>query len=548
VGNEGNPYAGRWVARLRGRIVAQGGTPEQARRAAQSRFKEIPEIIFMPANYPLNFSPLLDTIRAAMPEGVHIYVVGGAMRDVLLGRQSHDLDFCVEKDAIKMARHIANALKADFYPLDLERDTGRVIFTAADGKRTVLDFASFRGKDLEADLAGRDFTLNAIAYNLLDGSIHDPLGGTLDLKEKRLRTCSATSILDDPVRILRGVRLAVQFGFHLLPETITQMKAAVIRLEKVSAERLRDELFRMLDGAAPAACIRSLDHLGALDKLLPELAVLKGVEQIPPHVHDVWEHTLATCAHLQTLLGALDPAYNPDKAADWHSGLAVLRLGRYRDQIGADLAALLTADRPARALLFLSALYHDSAKPQAKKIDEYGQIRFWEHDQLSAELAAERGHALVLSREENWRFETTVRNHMRVHFFTNRLASEAKEPTRRAIYRFFRECGPAGVDVCLLAMADLRATYEQTLPAETWAACLNVVRMLLEAWYEKPKEQVSPPALVDGTVLMKELSLQPGKQVGRLLEAIREAQAMGEVSTREQALTYAREELSKNNG
>ena len=551
AGEDENSYAGRWIARLRGRVVAQGGTPEQARRAAQSRFKETPEVIFMPNPYPLIFPAILDTVCSSFPDGLTVYLVGGAVRDALLGRTVHDLDFVLERNAIKTARHIADTLHADFYPLDIERDTGRVIVTSADGKHMLMDFASFRGADpstgpgqsLEADLGGRDFTLNAIALKLSDNSLYDPLGGAMDLKEKRLRACSPSAFTDDPVRILRGIRLAANFGFHILPETRAAMKKAAGLLGIVSPERLRDELFRIFDGSQQAACLRALDLLGALQKVLPELSALKGVEQIPPHTQDVWEHTLATVGHLEKNLAALKPEYNPDSASDLLHGLLVLRIGRYRHQIGEALMARLTADRSRRSLLFLAALFHDVAKPQSKKMDEEGQYHFWGHDQQGAEMLAGRARALALGNDEIQWLETIVRNHMRIHFHTNRLVREGKPPSRRAIYRFFRETGPAGVEVCLLALADLRATYEQTLPQETWAAALEVVRILLEAWYEKKEEQVSPTQLLDGNDLMHELSLQPGKKIGDLLETIREAQAVGEVSTKEQALALARRRL-----
>jgi tRNA nucleotidyltransferase/poly(A) polymerase len=546
VGESKNSYAGRWIARLRGRIVAQGGTPEQARRAAQSRFKETPEIVFMPTIYPLTFPPLLDSVRAAIPDGLTVYLVGGAVRDASLGRPTHDLDFALERDAIKTARHVANTLKADFYPLDPERDTGRVIVTNNDGMRTLMDFAAFRGADLESDLGGRDFTLNALALDLSDNTIHDPLGGAMDLKEKRLRACSPTAFADDPVRILRGVRLAADFGFHILPEMRKAMKEAVGLLPNASAERLRDELFRILAGPQPGVCLRALDLLGALDKVLPELSALKGVEQVVPHIHDVWEHTFATLGHLEGVLAALTPEYNPDKADDLFNGLLVMAIGRYRQQIGESLAVPLTADRSLRSLLFLAALYHDVAKPQTRKADEEGQLRFWDHDQQGAERIVERARLLALSNDEAQRLETIVRNHMRILFHTNRLAREGKPPSRRAIYRFFRDTGPAGVELCLLALADLRATYEQTLPQENWAACLEVVRTMLEAWFEKRADQVSPPPLVDGDDLMRELNLPPGRQIGELLNAICEAQAVGEVSTREQALELARQKLKEN--
>src|SRR5215213_3413680 len=166
--NSGNtdpsPYAGRWVARVRGRIVAQGGTPEQALHAAQlSRHKEKPEIIYMPV--PFSSSPLIDKVRGIL-SAEEVYLVGGAVRDMLLNRPSPDLDFAVPAKGVSLARRVANALNADFMVLDDERDTGRVIVIESDGTRTFLDFAAYRGKDLNEDLRARDFTINAIAFDL----------------------------------------------------------------------------------------------------------------------------------------------------------------------------------------------------------------------------------------------------------------------------------------------------------------------------------------------------------------------------------------------
>jgi tRNA nucleotidyltransferase/poly(A) polymerase len=572
-----SPYAGRWVARVRGQVIAQGGTPEQARRAAQgSRFKESPEILFMPTSIPLTFPPLLDSVRAALPDDKAVYLVGGAVRDLLLGRATHDLDFALPAlpeprsgrepagarrpdagtgsvrpgsgDAIKTARRVANSLKADFYPLDLERDTGRVILTTEDGTRTVMDFAAFRGPDLEADLRGRDFTLNAMAVDVRTLALYDPLSGALDLREKRLRVCSPSAFTDDPVRILRAVRLAAAFGFRILPETRQAMKQAVKLLPNVSAERLRDELFRILEGPQPATSLQALDMLGALASVLPELPSLKKVPQPAPHVNDVWSHTLSVLTYLERILAALTPEYNPDTASDLFNGLMVLRIGRYRQQMAEHFSAVLNVNRSLRGLLFLAALYHDVAKPLSKTADEDGRLRFWGHDEEGAKIAAERARALQLSGDEIDRLETIVRNHMRVHYHTNRLVKEQKSPSRRAIYRFFRDAGEAGVDVCLLALADLRATYEHTLPQEMWAACLDVVRLFLENWWVKRAESIAPPPLLNGNDLMQELDLQPGPMIGELLEAIREAQAMGEIATRLEALDFAREHMKPGEG
>jgi tRNA nucleotidyltransferase/poly(A) polymerase len=543
TGEEEELYAGRWIARLGRRVIAQGGTPEQARQAAQSRFKEIPEILFMPGNKTLQFPKILDLVRVALPDDMPVYLVGGAVRDALLGTEIHDLDFVLQRDAIKMARRVARRLKADFYPLDDERDTGRILAVDEKDIRIRMDFAAFRGRDLESDLVGRDFTLNAIAYDLRDNTIHDPLGGAQDLQEMRLRACSQISFSDDPVRILRGIRLAANFGFSIDSETREAMKKAAYLSGDISPERLRDELFRLLNGAQPATCLRALDMLGVLAHILPELSPLKGFTQPAPHFHDVWEHTLATMVHLEAILASLAVGGGSELEADLPDRLMVQVIGSYRAKICEIQASTLTGDRSHRSLLFLAALYHDVAKPLVIKNDEQGQMHFWNHDQVGAQVTAVRARALMMSNEETAWLQMIISNHLRILFHIQRLVREGKPPSRRAIYRFFRDTGMAGMELCLLALADLRATYEQTFPQETWAAALEVVRLMLENWFEKPGETVDPPVLVNGDDLMKALALEPGKKIGELLEAIREAQAMGDVSTRAQALKLAKKRL-----
>jgi putative nucleotidyltransferase with HDIG domain len=215
---------------------------------------------------------------------------------------------------------------------------------------------------------------------------------------------------------------------------------------------------------------------------------LKGVEQAAPHIHDVWTHTLEVIGKLEALLEALAPEYDPDKAANLMLGLAVLRLGRYRQQLTEHLTTMLTPDRSVRSLLFLAALYHDVGKPSTRKVDEKGRLRFLTHDEVGAAMASRRAKALHLSNAEAERLATIVRHHMRPL-----LLAQLDEllPTRRAIYRFFRDCGPAGVDICILSLADVLGMYGTTLPQELWAKHLDVVRVLLEAWWEKPAERVT---------------------------------------------------------
>lgn len=542
--NSNSPYAGRWVALMRGRVVAQGGTPEQALRASQStRYKERPEIRFMPV--PFNLPPLLEKIIDVLPPDAEVYLVGGAMRDLLTNRLSPDFDFAVPSKGISLARTVANALKADFMVLDNERDTGRVVIIEGDAY-TYLDFSAYRGPTLEADLRDRDFTINAIALNLRDMTISDPLNGASDIRAKLIRACSPNSFVNDPVRILRAVRQAAAFGFSIDKSTREWMKQAAEKIGSVSIERLRDEIFKMLGGPKASASIRALEMLGVLKYLMPELLKMKGVTQSNPHIHDVWTHTLAVVDQLDNLLtSSLRLDFDPEKTSDMFMGLVSLKIGRYREQIAKHFANPLNPNRSHRSLLFLAALYHDVCKPDTKTIDETGRIRFFDHDLKGAEVVAERAQTFNLSNDEVERLRTIVRHHMRFHFFADRLERENQPPSRKAVYRFFRDSGAAGIDLILLALADVRGTKGNELSQETWTAYLDIARILLENYWERPEEVVNPPRLLDGNDLMKELNLKPGKVVGQLLELIRENQAAGKITDREQALALAREELAK---
>jgi poly(A) polymerase len=424
----------------------------------------------------------------------------------------------------------------------VERDAGRIILSEPPFAPLLLDFAAFRGEDLEADLRERDFTINAIAIDLSDpGKLLDPLGGAKDLLKGFLRTCSPTSFLDDPVRILRAVRLSVQFEFKILPETSRSLRAALSGLENVSAERERDEIFRILDGPSPASAIRLLDILGALNYVLPELSQMKDVRQPLPHIEDVWNHTLSALQKLYDLLKVLRLDHNPEEAANWTLGLASLQLGRYRRQLDEHLSHYLNPERSLRSLLFMAALYHDSGKPYSQSHDDKGKITFFGHELKGEEEARSRTESLHLSNREIDRICKIVRHHMRPLQF----ARNQDGPSRRAIYRFFRDTGAAGVDICLLSLADMLATHGPNLPQEEWIRQIEVVRALFESWWEGQTEKIHPPALINGNDLMEMFGLKPGPIIGELLESVREAQAMGKISQRDEAAKFVQDLLDQ---
>jgi tRNA nucleotidyltransferase/poly(A) polymerase len=484
-----------------------------------------------------------------------MYLVGGAVRDALLNRPSYDLDFVTPGEALKIARRLADDLGGAYFPLDIKRKVARVVLKEAAGlkidtnRKIKVDISAYQGADLDGDLKGRDFTINAMALEVHSlEKLIDPLGGAQDLHDKQLRSCAPSSFVNDPVRILRAVRFAVDMNLSIVVDTFHHMQEAVPDLDEVSAERMRDELFRILALSRPGTSLRLLDKVGALEYITPEVCLLKEVQQSPPHVMDAWSHTLDTLYQLDNLLEILAIHFDPDKVANLIMGMVTSQLGRYRQQLSEHMNNALNPDRPHRGLLCLAGLYHDVGKPAAAREEAGGKIQFIGHEQIGSQLIEKRGQALKLSNLETKRLVTIVSHHMRPSL----LSHSDGLPSRRAIYRFFKDTGAAGVDICFLSLADMLATYGPTLPAERWSRHLEVVRSLLGAWWEGRDQAIFPPTLVDGNELMQAMGIDSGPAVGYLLEAIREAQINKEINNQQEAFKLAEkllmEEANKKTG
>jgi poly(A) polymerase len=480
---------------------------------------------------------ILNVVRSTVPGGVPVYLVGGAVRDILLGRDVHDLDFVLPRGGLGAARAVADKLKGAYYPLDRERETGRVVWTDSTSKRWHLDFAAYHNSDLEGDLTARDLTINAIAIDIDHShTLIDPLGGAADLLARYIRACTPASFTADPLRVLRAVRISVSYKFRILPETLQGMRAAAAGLGDVSAERLRDEIFRMMDCPQPSACVQVLDTIGGVKAIFPELDALRGLKQSLPHVNDAWIHTLDVISRLEQVLSVLSVGFDLDSTQNIYTAMLSHQLGRYRQQITSQLAGELSEGRNLRSLLFFAALYHDVGKPETRSTDPDGRIRYFDHDLVGAEIIDRRCQWLHLSNLEIAWLKLVVRYHLRPLLLTQ----DGVTPSRRAIYRFFRQAKDSGIGVCLLSLADVWGTYGPGMPAEVWGRYVEVVRSLLEGWWERPAEVVTPPIYVNGRDLIEEFSLQAGPIIGKLLDEIREAAAVGVIQDRQQALDLAR--------
>lgn len=457
-----------------------------------------------------------------------VYIVGGAVRDALLHRPLHDIDLATPADAVRLARQIANHFKGDIFVLDAERDVGRVLLTTAEGRLT-LDVACLRGTTLLDDLLDRDFTLNAMAVEA-KGDLElliDPLGGEQAIRDKLLRRCSPVALSTDPIRALRAVRQSVQLGLRIESGTLKDVRATAPELRHVSPERVRDEWVKLLSLPRPAAALRVTDSLGLLGAVLPEVMPLHDLPQPAPHVFDGWRHTQAVVEHLSSIMAVVSYARTDNTASSFGLGMMAIQLDRYRKQLLEHLQTEWPNERPHSALLMLAALLHDTGKTAVGGEGEY--------EARSAAIANDCATRLRLSNGEVARLVVVLQNH--------RLPLDLEDTSPLSIYRFWKRLGEAGIDVCLLALADFLGTYGVNLGQKDWLIVVERIRVLLEAWYEKHDILVSPPSLVDGNVLMTTLALKPGPLIGDLLERIREAQVTGEVKAQEDALLLARSVL-----
>lgn len=537
-------YAGRWVALFGEQVTGVGNSAEAAARMARhSRPKErfVLRFIDDPAGEPLPLSPLLNQIRPLLKQQSQpVYLVGGAVRDALLGQMSHDLDFVVPENAVKLSFQIADALSVPAYVLDRERDTGRVMLPDA---QSSLDFAHFRGGDLAADLRDRDLTINAMALPATattTSGLIDFHNGQADLAAGLLRHIHERSFLDDPIRTLRAVRLAHSLDFTLAAETETAVRAAAPTLTNSSTERIRDELLRLLQTAVPHRAIADLANLGLLAEILPDIIALTTVEQSAPHHEPVFAHTLSVLRWLVFVEESLK--FEPQSSQRKNSAPSALSavkkaLEPYAEQINQQWQTEVDGGINGRTLLRLGALFHDVGKTHTQTIEANGRIRFLGHEQEGAKLTGQILRRLCLSNEAVAHVKKIVAGHMRpLH-----LANSGHKLSRRAVYRYYRKTAAAGVDIAILSLADHLATYNGTGPEPTWQALLGIVRELCHHYFEKHEESVAPPPLLNGRTLMQALSLPPGPEVGRLLRLIQEAQAAGELHSVEAAVEFARQ-------
>jgi len=441
-----------------------------------------------------------------------IYLVGGAVRDAYLRRKVDDIDLAVKGDAIALARWLADARRADIYIMDRERGVARVFIRTGDRKVTI-DFARFRGLTLEDDLRDRDFTMNAMAADMLraPGDLIDPLKGATDLKAKTLRRCSPRSIADDPIRALRAVRQSVQFDLKIHPDTAADIRNHAPGLRRTSPERLRDELFKLLSLDKPARGLRVMGHLNLLRYAVPSLAESESRDAPAFNLASSWTDALAVVDRMAAILKAISGRRTDNTAAAFDLGMLVIQLDRYRAPLQAHFAQVYGDGRSRAALLILAAALHDAA---------------------SAEQAQILAKSLMLTSDEQRRLPLIIGNYRRI---VEQVAWSTLDQ-----HRFWRGMGDCGLDSVLLAAAVVLGREGSRLRQGDWLQFVERVMTLLDTYINRYEDLVEPKLLLNGRDIQTLLDIGPGRTVGRLLTALREAQATGAVESVAEAREFVR--------
>lgn len=449
--------------------------------------------------------------------GTAIWLVGGGVRDALMGRAVADLDLAVAGDAAPAAAALARAAGADRYPLSRAFGSWRITGGTLPFQ---VDITPLQAADIAGDLARRDLTVNAIAIPLVpqgaaDGPV-DPAGGMADLAAGRLRLVDDGALREDPVRLLRLARLATQLGFEVEPGTAARARADAGRLWEAPGERLAEELGRIAALDRADLAVRGLDALGVLAALAPELEDCRGVDQSPYHHLDVLGHTLEVVEHAVSLAADPEPVFR---------GVA--------PRVAEVLARPLADGLSAREGLVLAAVFHDMAKAETKRVLPDGRIGFMGHDTRGAQMTDALFRRLRTSARLRDTVALAVRRHLPLGFLVHRTPLSLRQ-----IDRYLRSTAPAEVEIIVLTVADRMATRGPRTRESAIRRHLVLAREVVEQHFALVDRGPVQP-LLRGDELARALGRPPGPWLAALVEALREEQLVGHITTPDQAHRFA---------
>ncbi len=475
---------------------------------------------------------------------VQAYLVGGSVRDLLLDKPCTDWDIVTTGDAPALSRKLANKLNGSYAYM---HEKASRITVKQKHSTIIFDVAPLQGRSIEADLRQRDFTLNAIASPLSEAvrsftehtplPLIDPLAGASDLASHTLKVVKDDVFKQDTLRMLRAIRFATRYNLTIEEHTQQLIQRDAPLLLIAAPERIRTELYAILELEGATERLQLLDSYGLFEALFPEFTPARGMLQPGLHHWDVFEHSLHTVAALERLATLLTLTPQEMAEAPLEKGrsdiLELQTLLHEAEQAGYFQVASITSP-----VMKMAALLHDIGKTTTQVVQEDGKITFYGHPQAGVPLVQIIARRLSLSVQDQRLIRQVVANHMRPGQLSNDTI------TARAVRRYFVDLGPVGIPVALVSLADHLAMRGPEPLTEAWENHLATVCLLLTR-YIREREVTLPPHLVQPEELMRKLNLEPGPVVGQLLEQIAEARADGLIHSKDDAFWFAQEQLEQ---
>ena len=470
---------------------------------------------------------------------VSAYLVGGVLRDALLDRVTEDVDLAVAGDTRAVGTELSDLLGGRSILLDEARDIVRVVMPGS-GRGPVIDLSPLPD-NIHADLSRRDFTIDAMAVPISEVRpeveqvpLIDPHHGVRDLNARVIRALSPSVFTADGARLMRAPRLAAELGFSIAGETARAIRRHARLVLTVAPERVRNELLRLLARPSATSSLRLLDDLGLLCLIIPELAEARGVTQPREHHWDVFDHCIETAGQVERLIPGTPSSEVPPFVTD--------AIPRFKG-LDEHFAREASDGHNRLTTLKLAGLLHDIAKPATRTVESSGRIRFLGHPDQGAQMSAQIMARLRFSRRSIDLVSSMVEQHLR----PSQMSQDGELPSKRAVYRYYRDAGDAAIDTLYLNMADYLAARGPLLRKREWADHCRTIEHILRGDLE-PKSDEGPPKLIDGHDLLKTFSLTPGPIIGLILEQVREAQAGGDITSRDGAIELVKSKLSTGAG
>jgi len=449
-------------------------------------------------------------ISNIIPKTENAYIVGGCVRDLLLGLSPVDYDIAVSGDSKQFAKDIASKISGKIIHIG---KPGQTILRVVSGDK-IFDISSTNNASIKDDLNKRDFTVNAIAYSLSSNKIIDPLGGVHDLENKKIRMVSHRAFIKDPIRMIRAYRLSASLGFKIDNKTVSAIKENADLIKNSAGERINAEFFKILKSTKSFQYVSQMSESGLLLKIFPELQELKGCAQNKYHAYDVFEHTMRAFDCLEKILN--DCSEYIEKT--------------YRRNI---------KQLDKKYILKFAVLLHDIGKPDALTLDAQGNIHFYGHAQKGANKANRISRRLKLSNADRYYTNFIISNHIRPLFLF--ISYQKKILTKKGMARFFIKYGNNTPALLLHTIADIQGKGNKENARD--AAFIEFAKNMLHDFFSDFMTIKTKPLLITGNDLINELGLTPSPLFKKILKIVQEERLSNKISTRQEALMLAKEVL-----